>query len=166
VTRLALLLIALTACGRRPDSPAPDGHAVVTDDAHADATGNADAPSDGRSPVHDASPDTPPSPDAFPSVLDVRIDCHNTCVLTAHPAAINVSAGTSFQVNWINIGDTDCDVTKVDQFNHVPIVLGLEPGTSYFDSVRTWCGPQFTGTFDFEISICTIPSEIPVNCGA
>ena len=82
------------------------------------------------------------------------------------PPAINVTAGTSFQVNWIHVGDTECDVTKVDQFNHVPIILGREPGRSYHEAVRDWCGPQYTGTFDFEILICEVPSEIPVNCGA
>jgi hypothetical protein len=164
--RVLLLVVVLAACGHRPDSPAPDGRATGTDDASADSS-RADAlPDDASLPARDASRDATPTPDAFPSVLDVRIDCHNTCVLTANPAAINVSAGTGFQVNWINVGDTDCDVAKIDQFNQVPIVLGLEPGTSYFDSVRTWCGPQFTGTFEFRISICTLPSYIPVNCGA
>lgn len=103
--------------------------------------------------------------DAFPAVLDVRIDCHNDCTLHATPAMIDVTAGTSFQVNWINVGDTECDVAKIDQFNQVPIILGLEPGTSYHDAVRDWCGTQFTGTFDFRVSICTLPSYIPVNCG-
>ena len=101
---------------------------------------------------------------AFPYKLDVGINCHNDCTLIANPASIAVPAGTKFTVNWINTGDTDCDVAKIDQFNQVPIVLGLEPGTSYYDSIREWCGP-FTGTFEFRISICTIPSYIPVNCG-
>jgi hypothetical protein len=105
-------------------------------------------------------------PDAFPAVLDVRIDCHNDCVLHAMPSMISVPAGTSFQVNWINVGDTDCDVAKIDQFNQVPIILGLEPGTSYHDPVHDWCGTLFTGTFNFRISICTLPSYIPVDCGA
>lgn len=75
------------------------------------------------------------SVDAFPAVLDVRIDCHNTCTLVASPSSINVSAGTDFEVNWINVGDTDCDVAKIDQFNQVPIIQGLAPGTSYHDPV-------------------------------
>jgi hypothetical protein len=87
-------------------------------------------------------------------------------VLVAQPSSISVMAGTEFQVNWINTGDTDCDVAKIDQFNHVPIVLGLEPGTSYHDTVHEWCGTLFTGMFEFEIRICTLPSYIPVNCGA
>ena len=106
------------------------------------------------------------SVDAFPEVLDVRIDCHNTCTLVASPSSINVSAGTDFEVNWINVGDTDCDVAKIDQFNQVPIIQGLAPGTSYHDPVHTWCGAIFTGTFQFRIDICTLPSYIPVNCGA
>ena len=142
------------------DAPA-DTTASHGDGAHGDGA-LADAPV-----THDARAiDAAPTIDAFPSVLDVRIDCHNTCVLTANPAAINVSAGTSFQVNWINVGDTVCDVNKIDQFNHVPIIIGLEPGTSYHDPVHDWCGTQFTGTFDFEVRICEISSYIPVNCGA
>jgi hypothetical protein len=102
----------------------------------------------------DASPLADAAPDAFPAVLDVRIDCHNTCVLTAMPARIDVHAGT------------ECDVAKIDSFNQVPIIIGLEPGTSYHDSVREWCGSLFTGTFDFRVSICTIHSCIPVDCSA
>lgn len=161
--RLALLLLVAAACGH-PRGSTHD--AAAGDDARLDATAGHDASGDGTAPTDARASDATPPVDAFPAVLDVRIDCHNTCVLTAHPAAINVTAGTSFQVNWINVGDTECDVTKVDQFNHVPIILGLQPGTSYHDPVHDWCGTQFTGTFDFEILICTMPSEIPVNCGA
>lgn len=159
--RALIMVVAVTACGASHGPHDPDDAAVAADSpslSHDDGA-VADA-------VADAPVDAAPVIDAFPAVLDVRIDCHNTCVLTANPAAINVSAGTSFQVNWINVGDTECDVAKIDQFNHVPIILGLEPGMSYHDSVRDWCGPQFTGTFEFEIRICTIPSYIPVNCGA
>jgi hypothetical protein len=162
---LALVLVA-PACGH-PREATHD--APATGDARDDAAGPHDAAGDAHGLVdapRDAPRDAAATIDAFPSVLDVRIDCHNTCVLTAHPAAINVHAGTSFQVNWINVGDTQCDVTKVDQFNHVPIIIGLDPGTSYHDPVHDWCGTQFTGTFDFEILICTEPNEIPVNCGA
>jgi hypothetical protein len=163
--RLALVVAVFAAgCGSRgPHGPSSSDDAAPRPDtpsSHDDA-----AVADGEI-VIDAPPDTPAGPDAFPAVLDVRIDCHNTCVLTANPAAINVSAGTSFQVNWINVGDTECDVNKIDQFNHVPLIIGLEPGTSYHDPVHDWCGTQFTGTFDFEIRICEIPSYIPVNCGA
>ena len=161
--RLSVVFV-LAACGSN-GRHTPGGDAPATDSAaaHDGARVDGTAPSDAHT---DAPRDAAPTVDAFPAVLDLRIDCHNTCVLTANPAAINVHAGTSFQVNWINVGDTTCDVTKVDQFNHVPIVLGLDPGTSYHDAVHDWCGTQFTGTFDFEILICTQPNEIPVNCGA
>lgn len=137
--------------------------------ATSDAIGDASA-TDGAddAPQADAAIDAPvdaPMIDAFPAVLDLRINCRNDCVLIADPASITVPAGTDFEVNWINVGDTDCDVAKVDPFNQVPIVLGLEPGTSYHDSVREWCGPQFTGTFNFRVSICTVHSYIPVDCG-
>jgi hypothetical protein len=108
--------------------------------------------------------DAAATPDAFPGVLDMHIDCHNDCTLIANPASITVQAGTEFEVNWINVGDTECDVAKIDQFNQVPIIIGLEPGTSYHDPVHQWCG-QFTGTFEFRIDICTRPSFIPVDCG-
>jgi hypothetical protein len=150
----------MAACGREgtrslADAPVPPSDAARLDDgALVD-----DAPVT----AIDAPIDTMPTPDAFPAVLDLRIDCHNTCVLTATPSRIDVPAGTSFEVNWINVGDTECDVAKIDPFNQVPIIIGLEPGTSYHDTVREWCG-MFTGTFDFRISICTIPSYIPVDC--
>jgi len=153
-----LLVVTAAACGSHgphdPSGTVSDA-AIDPDAVHLpqDAARVVDAPVDAA------------IPDAFPAVLDVRIDCHNDCTLHATPPMIAVSAGTSFQVNWINVGDTDCDVAKIDQFNQVPIILGLEPGTSYHDSVRDWCGTQFTGMFEFQISICTVPSYIPVNCG-
>ena len=162
VMRLAILVAAATACGH-PHSADP----------HPDGTLPADAAAADSPAVHDAAlADTPlPTPDAatpdaaFPSKLDLQINCHNDCTLVATPPSIAVPAGTQFTVNWINTGDTDCDVAKIDQFNQVPIVIGLEPGTSYYDSVREWCG-SFTGTFEFRVTICTIPSYIPVDCGA
>lgn len=168
MVRLAPVLV-LAACGSKPAvQPGPaDGR---NDDARVDDA-STDAPIDGAIVVDapaDAALDAPfvidAPPDAFPSVLDLRINCRNDCVLIADPPSISVAAGTSFEVNWINTGDTECDVAKVDQFNQVPIIIGLEPGTSYHDSVRDWCGP-FTGTFQFRVSICTIHSYIPVNCG-
>jgi hypothetical protein len=137
------------------DARVADGYAPDDGVQHGDASG----------PIRDAAHDAA-GPDAFPSVLDVRIDCHNDCTLIAQPPSIAVMAGTGFKVNWMNVGDTQCDVAKIDQFNQVPIVLGLAPGTSYDDAVHEWCGTLFTGTFEFQISICTMPSYIPVNCGA
>lgn len=179
--RLATVFTLAIGCGGTPNQPTDDriddditGDAEPDDesDASADQSDDIAPPPDAdvRDAVVDASPDAAPDamtgPDAFPAILDVRIDCHNTCVLTASPAAINVAAGTGFEVNWINVGDTECDVIKQDPFNQVPIILGLEPGTSYHDAVHTWCGAIFTGTFNFRIDICTLPSYIPVDCGA
>jgi hypothetical protein len=173
--RVALCIGLVAACG---SSPEPGGHdATLGTDASATADGPPGAhdasidgdPSviDGNPAVVDASvPDaTPIGPDAFPGVLDVRINCRNDCVLIADPPSIAVPAGTEFEVNWINTGDTECDVAKIDEFNQVPIIIGLEPGTSYHDAVRQWCG-SFTGTFDFRVSICTLHSYIPVDCDA
>jgi hypothetical protein len=153
------IVLFLAACGSRGPHD-PGGH---TGDAAIDPDALS-APGDDDGGVRDAAADARPTPDAFPAVLDVRIDCHNDCVLHATPAMIGVAAGTSFQVNWINVGDTECDVAKIDPANQVPIVLGLLPGTSYHDPVHDWCGTQFTGTFQFRVSICTIPSYIPVDC--
>jgi len=160
--RLAVILaLLLPACG----SHGPHDPGGQLDDAASNPDPDAQQQQGDDGAVMDAAVDAKAMPDAFPGVLDVRIDCHNDCVLHATPSMIGVSAGTSFQVNWINVGDTDCDVAKIDQFNQVPIIIGLEPGTSYHDPVHDWCGTQFTGTFNFRISICTIPSYIPVNCG-
>jgi hypothetical protein len=154
--RAALLLLA--ACGSPPDR-GPGG----TIDAPAQLRDG--DPGDGAQTEIDAAnvPADAAGPDAFPSVLDLKINCRNDCVLIADPPSITVQAGTEFTVNWINTGDTECDVAKIDPFNQVPIIIGLEPGTSHHDSVREWCGP-FTGTFDFRISICRIHSFIPVDC--
>ena len=164
VRPLTVGLLLVAACGHRPERAPGDADTTGDDDASlTDAT----APTDGdQDAMVDAKVVDASTLDAFPAVLDMRIDCHNTCVLVANPSAISVHAGTGFEVNWINVGDTDCDVAKIDQFNQVPIIIGLEPGTSYHDPVHTWCGTLFTGTFQFRVSICTIHSYIPVNCGA
>lgn len=161
---LVALLGSLAACGSRrepsdgDDAPLAD---ASTNDAADGPLGDGPGAVDAPTPLVDAAPDA-----GFPAVLDLRIDCHNTCVLTAMPSRIDVPAGTAFEVNWINVGDTECDVAKIDSFNQVPIVIGLEPGTSYHDTVREWCGALFTGTFNFRVSICTIHSYIPVDCSA
>lgn len=150
------ILVVLAACGGRPDSGEPGGDGGTDPDALAAD----DAMTGDASTLADAAP---PDAPAFPAKLDVGINCRNDCVLIANPAAIAVPAGTEFTVNWINTGDTECDVAKIDPFNQVPIIIGLEPGTSYHDSVREWCG-AFTGTFQFRVTICTIHSYIPVDC--
>jgi hypothetical protein len=159
LARCAALFLIATACGSAPDRPASDAPSST------DAPAAGDAPASDAPPPVDAQPDAPAPVDAFPAVLDLHINCRNDCVLVADPASIAVPAGTMFEVNWINTGDTECDVAKIDQFNQVPIIIGLQPGTSYHDDVRQWCG-MFTGTFDFRVTICTIHSFIPVDCSA
>ena len=166
--RYALLLLALglVGCGHPRDGadPGRDAADITSDSSGGDSDGtshDAGTTDSSTSVTADAAPDA----FVFPSKLDLKINCRNDCVLIANPASISVPAGTEFTVNWINTGDTECDVAKIDQFNHVPIIIGLEPGTSYHDSVREWCG-QFTGTFNFRVSICTIHSYIPVDCDA
>jgi hypothetical protein len=164
VDRLARLAVitALAACASKHHATGDDASTGSDGSATDDATAGTDG-APGDSTAIDATTDA--MVDAFPGILDVHINCRNDCVLVADPASITVTAGTEFKVNWINTGDTDCDVAKIDQFNQVPIILGLEPGMSYYDSVHPWCGTLFTGKFDFQISICTIPSDLPVNCG-
>ncbi len=162
--RLAIAIVfVVTACGSKPDTadPGGDGGANPDDDASSVDAGDGDdaMPADAPPAMPDAAPDAPP----FPSKLDLSINCRNDCVLIANPSSIAVPAGTEFTVNWINTGDTECDVAKIDQFNQVPIIIGLEPGMSYHDSIREWCG-IFTGTFNFRVTICTIHSYIPVDC--
>jgi hypothetical protein len=101
-------------------------------------------------------------------VVDVTIIAHDDCTFTTMPASISVPEGTEFTVNWISAASSDIefDVAKIDRFNAVPIILGLEPGTSYHDEVRVWCGELFTGTFDFELRSCFDPFYIPVDCSA
>lgn len=100
-----------------------------------------------------------------PSVLTVRITASNTCKISTDPPSYAVTAGSTFTVNWVNSGTSsyEVDVAKRDAFNLVPIVLGLEPGNSYHDTIRQWCG-AFTGTFWFRISTACDTYEIPVSC--
>lgn len=164
VVASTLLVGLLGACSsRHPGSTGGDdgGSGVPRDGDEGDGSIAGTDDAGGQGSAHDAS-----VIDAFPAVLDLHINCHNDCVLAADPASISVTAGTSFKVNWINTGDTECDVAKIDPFNAVPIILGLEPGMSYLDPVHDWCGQLFTGTFQFQIRICTIPSTIPVDCGS
>jgi plastocyanin len=105
--------------------------------------------------------------DLADGILDITIVAHNDCTFSFDPASITVPTGTEFTVNWISAAtsEVNIDVAKIDAFNAVPIILDMEPGTSYHDEVRVWCGDLFTGTFDFEITSCFDPQYIPVDCG-
>jgi hypothetical protein len=100
-------------------------------------------------------------------VLDVSIFVANDCEVSTTPASITVPLGTSFTVNWTNLGASasPADVDKIDQYNQVPIVIGLAEGESYHDTVREWCGQLFTGIFWFRITGCYDPYLLEVNCG-
>lgn len=101
-------------------------------------------------------------------ILDITIIAHNDCTFTTVPPAIAVPEGTAFTVNWISAANSEIelDIAKIDAFNAVPIIIGMEPGTSYHDEVREWCGDLFNGTFDFRITSCFDPVYIPVDCSA
>lgn len=80
----------------------------------------------------------------FDGVLDVLINAHNTCTIATSPASITVPEGTSFTVRWVNLGvsDVEVDIDKIDSFNQVPLIIGLEPGMSWHDDIRQWCAAR------------------------
>lgn len=99
-------------------------------------------------------------------VIDVMIFVQNNCDVVTTPASIVIPMGTGFTVNWVHApgSNSNADIAKIDQFNAVPIVIGMEPGTSYHDTVRTWCGNLFSGTFSFRITGCFDPYYLDVDC--
>ena len=103
------------------------------------------------------------APDAGRGVLDVRVRADAACSdLSFDPPSISVPAGTSFTVNWINA--TGCTEIDIDMGGTVPIVLGLEPGTSYHDTIRQWCG-TYTGTYVFRAYYApSFPYYLDVDC--
>jgi hypothetical protein len=165
-------LLACSSGGARP--PGADLSAVASDqgtgadsgESSGDggggdlAAGSTDAGADLRAPS-----DLSTTPDLWSGVLDVRILVSNTCVVTTNPPSFGVSAGQTFTVNWINLAASasNVDIAKIDMFNQVPIVLGLEPGMSYHDAVRPWCG-IFTGMFSFRVTGCDKPYYMPIDC--
>ena len=100
-------------------------------------------------------------------MIEIGIRSINDCTFVVEPASITVPEGTDFTVNWVSLASSEVefDVAKIDAFNHVPIIIGMEPGTSYHDEIREWCGPEFTGTFNFRLTSCFEPTYIPVDCG-
>ncbi len=151
------------------------GPSTASDDGSGDSDSGASessAAADEASGSSDGSDDGEASSsggggDLDDGILDVTIIAHDDCTITTMPASITVPEGTEFTVNWISsaASEVEVDVAKIDPFNAVPIILGMEPGSSYHDEVRAWCGALFTGTFDFEITSCYEPQYIPVDCG-
>ncbi|MBC8069525.1 MAG: hypothetical protein IAG13_14405 [Deltaproteobacteria bacterium] len=129
----------------------------------------AEASSDGTgTPTDDGGSSSTGTPnDLDDGILDIIVTAHDDCTFTTVPSSITVPEGTEFTVNWISAASSDIefDIAKIDPFNQVPIVIGMEPGTAYHDEVRSWCGVLFTGTFDFRVTSCFDPQYIPVDCG-
>lgn len=113
------------------------------------------------------SSDSDDSSGVVDGVLDIGIIAHNDCTFTVEPASITVTEGTAFTVNWVSspASEVEFDIAKIDPFNQVPIVIGMEPGGAYHDDIREWCGDLFTGTFEFRLTSCYDPLYIPVDCG-
>lgn len=130
-----------------PEAGAADAGTVVTADAGTDAR-------------VDGGP-----PDAGERVFGVRVLADSACSeLSFDPASIRVAAGTSFTVEWINA--TGCTDIDIDMGGTVPIVIGLEPGTSHHDTVREWCG-SYTGTYFFRAYYSpSFPAYLDVDCSS
>ena len=100
-------------------------------------------------------------------VLDISSSAHYGYTFTVEPASIIVPEGTAFTVNGIShpASEAEFENSKIDPFNHVPSVIGMEPGTSDHDDIREWCGTLFTDTSDFRLTSCSDPLYIPVDRG-
>jgi hypothetical protein len=177
--RLAPVFAVLAACSSTPAALDSGPRDDASSDARAD-TGARDATLEDGGAPDDASlsidaPDDVPfetdagvvaldaPPDAGRRVIGVRVLADAACSdLSFDPPSISVPAGSSFTVNWINA--TGCTEVDVDMNGTVPIVIGLEPGTSYHDMVREWCG-AFTGTFYFRAYYApSFPYYLDVDC--
>jgi hypothetical protein len=145
---------AEASSGSPADSSGGSDDGPTTEDSTTGTTASEDSSSSGE-----------PS-DLDDGILDITVVAHDDCTFTTMPASISVPEGTEFTVNWISAATSDIefDIAKIDQFNQVPIVIGMEPATSYHDEVRVWCGQLFTGTFDFRVMSCFDPHYIPVDC--
>jgi hypothetical protein len=148
------------------DGGGDDGSTTTTAMPESTSGGEAEGSSSADGSSSEAGTSTT-GDDLADGILDITIIAHNDCTFTIDPASITVPTGTEFTVNWVSAAtsEVNIDVAKIDAFNAVPIILGMEPGTSYHDEVRVWCGDLFTGTFDFEITSCFDPQYIPVDCG-
>lgn len=149
------------ADGRAGDGASGDGSSAV-DAGVGDGAPTADG-ADGAG-AEDAAVDA--GVDANGETLVIRVDPRNDCtVTTTPPSPIKIAAGQWFYATFINVGEISTDIAKRDQFNVVPLVLGLEPGMTYADTIRPWC-QGVSGKFWFEITPCqNSPYELEVDCG-
>lgn len=142
------------------DTGAGDG--AQSADGRADGAGADGAGADGAGA--DAAGDA--GVDANGQTLVIRVNPRNDCtVTTTPPSPIKIPAGQWFHATFINVGEISTDIAKRDQFNVVPLVLGLGPTMTYADTIRPWC-QGVSGTFSFEITPCQgSPYELEVDCG-
>lgn len=168
---IACLFIACSSggAGRERDLAMPaDGLSGPAGDA-GDGGGGSDGPvgrDSGGGGDLGSAPDLLTAPDlAWSGRLTITVLADNFCKISSVPASIAVPAGTSFKVTWVNAAASsyNIDIDKIDMFNQVPLIIGLEPGMSWTDSVRDWCG-IFTGTFSFRVRTGCDTYYIPVNC--
>lgn len=143
-----------------------DAASVVAPDAGGDSASATSPDAGSDAPSFDGGPPDVGAPDApsGPRVIGVRVLADGACSdLSFDPPSISVPEGTSFTVNWINA--TGCTEVDIDKDGTVPIVIGLEPGASYHDTVRQWCGTLFTGTFSFRAYYApSFPYYLDVDC--
>jgi hypothetical protein len=149
--------------------------AAVADAAIADASTEIDAAAvdagaDAGSAVEvdagtDGGPPDAGALDAGARVTRVRVLADGACSgLAFDPPSISVPAGTSFTVEWVNA--TGCTDIDIDMGGTVPIVIGLEPGMRYHDTIREWCG-SFTGTYVFRAYYSpSFPAYLDVDCSS
>ncbi len=128
-------------------------------DAFAGDLGADGGPADGGPPDLGEPDGGPPGPATY----DVRVLADGFCdELSFDPASISVPAGTELTVRWINA--TGCTDIDIDMGGTVPIVIGLESGSSYHDTIREWCG-TYTGTYTFRAYYApSYPFTLPVDC--
>jgi hypothetical protein len=148
------------------DGAFPDGSRGAdagADVGAGDGSQGADGGADG-SGTEDAASDA--GADANGQTLVIRVNPRNDCtVTTTPPSPIKIPAGQWFYATFINVGEISTDIAKRDQFNVVPLVLGLEPTMTYADTIRPWC-QGVSGKFWFEITPCeNSPYDLEVDCG-
>jgi len=154
---------ASSGADARTGDGAPGDGSSAMDAGVGDGSSTADGGADGAG-VKDAAVDA--GVDANGGTIVIRVNPRNDCtVTTIPPSPIQIPAGQWFYATFINVGEISTDIDKRDQFNVVPLVLGLDPGMTYADTIRPWC-QGFSGKFWFEITPCqNFPYELEVDCG-
>jgi hypothetical protein len=144
------------------DGTTGDG-STASDTGAGDGSKTADGGADGAG-ADDAAVDA--GVDANGGTLLIKVNPRNDCtVTTIPPSPIHIPAGQWFHATFLNVGEISTDIAKRDQFNVVPLVLGLDPGMTYADTIRPWC-QGFSGKFWFEITPCeNSPYDLEVDCG-